>query len=75
MRVENVNDDYASLETDGFQDANVMSEHDVDINAPIIIGTGQESKFHLGDRLMSRWSYCRQQTGPMVRSCLCERLH
>ena len=32
------------LRTDGFQDAKAMSEHDVDINASNIIGTGQNTK-------------------------------
>ena len=32
------------LKTDGFQDAKVVSEHEVDINASIIIGTGQDTE-------------------------------
>ena len=32
------------LRTDGFQDVKVMSEHEVDINMSIIIGTGQNTK-------------------------------
>ena len=53
-KVEDLNDDDASmyvhgneftveLRTDGFQDAKVMSEHEVDMNASIIIGTGQNT--------------------------------
>ena len=53
-KVEDLNDDDASrcvhdnefmmeLKTDGFQDVKVMSEHEVEINASIIIGTGQDT--------------------------------
>ena len=69
-RVENLNDDTASkyvhghkftvgLKTDGFQDAKVMSEHEVDINGTIIIGVGQDPKTKV---VMSRWSgwSCRE---------------
>ena len=54
-KVENLNDDVTSryvhgdeftveLRTDGFQDAKVMLEQDVDINASTIIGTRQNQK-------------------------------
>ena len=47
----------------GFQDAKVMSEHEVDINASIIIGLDRtqrtkvaKASFILETRLISRWS-------------------
>ena len=48
------------VKTDGFQDAKVMSEHEVDINASTIIGTGQNMKTKVVKQVPSWRPSCEQ---------------